>query len=116
MRCIVAGGRDFDKPDYLDIECSNILANYVNPTILNGKCPTGADKLADQWAKDIGFPIEYYPADWSQGAKSGPLRNQIMASNADMLICFYSKAGSKGTKSMIDLAIKAGLEVHIFRY
>ncbi|MDH5727387.1 MAG: DUF2493 domain-containing protein [Gammaproteobacteria bacterium] len=76
----------------------------------------GADKLGEQWAKQRNLIIEKYPADWEKyGKKAGPIRNQLMAENADGLIALWDNK-SRGTKSMIDSAKNCGLRIFIFDF
>ena len=49
------------------------------------------------------------------GRAAGPIRNKEMANNADALIAFWD-GQSRGTRSMINLARKMGLQVAICRY
>ena len=76
----------------------------------------GADFLGKQAAATVGVPSKEFPANWDKyGKTAGVIRNKLMAQNADML-CAYWNGRSRGTKNMIDTALKQGLEVHVFRY
>ncbi len=118
-RIIISGGRDFNNSKLFEDSVNGVLwmLGQDKYTIITGACPTGADHYGSTFAKYHNFDLEEYPADWkTHGAAGGPIRNKTMSDHADVLVAFYALSGSKGTKSMIDLAIKAGLEVHIFRY
>ena len=66
---------------------------------VSGGC-TGADYLGEKFAKENGYLLERYPAEWEKSdKKAGPLRNKKMAEIADYIICFWDKK-SPGTKSM----------------
>lgn len=57
-----------------------------------------------------------FPADWNaHGKAAGPIRNQQMAQEADVLIAFWD-GKSRGTKDMIEKATRAGLDMHVYRY
>lgn len=74
----------------------------------------GVDTLGEYWAKENNIPIWRFPADWDQyGKRAGYLRNQQMADVADALIAIWD-GESKGTKHMIDIAVRAGLKVFIY--
>lgn len=74
---------------------------------------SGADTLGERYAQEKGFKIETYPADWDKyGKAAGPKRNEQMANIANALIAFWDRK-SKGTKSMINLAKKKGLQVFV---
>lgn len=82
----------------------------------------GADVLGERFAHMWGYDVVRFPADWGGlGRKSGYVRNAKMAEyamadrNYGVLIAFWD-GKSKGTKHMIDLAKKSGLDVHIVRF
>lgn len=82
----------------------------------------GADILGERFANEIGLEISRFIPDWdSLGKRAGYVRNETMAKfavesgNEGMLIAFWDGA-SRGTKHMIDLANKHGLEVHVVNY
>ena len=53
--------------------------------------------LGERYARENGFRIERYPADWKQYGKSaGPRRNMQMAEAGDDIICFWD-GKSRGT-------------------
>lgn len=139
MRIIVAGGRDFgyrfttegfQNDDWfqrcrrqmfgaLDQLCADHGDEYLMPRknirIVSGMA-RGADSMAIEWAVVNFVPVDEYPADWNgRGKRAGYERNERMAQNADALVAFWD-GESKGTKHMIDLAFKYGLEVHVYRY
>lgn len=91
-----------------------ITAGY-SIVIVSGGC-AGADLLGEQYARENGYSIDRYPAEWEKyGRKAGIMRNAVMADNADALIAYWDGI-SRGTKNMIDEARKRGLAVRIKRY
>lgn len=117
-RLIIAGSRDFDNAELLNSKCLILTSGLWQSDRLVVLCgmAQGADKLAYHWAIDHGFKVLEYPADWTKHGKSaGPIRNEEMAKNADMLVAFWD-GKSPGTKDMILRAIEHGLEIHVFRY
>lgn len=109
MRTIIAGSRniiDFTQVQIAISQCDFIAIS----TIISGGA-RGVDSLAIQYAKLNNIPIETYLADWNKYGKSaGYKRNILMSKNADALIAIWD-GNSKGTKHMIDTAIKANLIV-----
>ena len=105
-RIVIAGCRDYNNYN----EAKKYISYYLNDirkqnniVILSG-CATGADALGERYAKENGFKVEKYPANWEKyGKYAGPKRNKEMAKNCDCVICFWD-GKSKGTKSMITLA------------
>lgn len=128
LRVIIAGSRDFDDFSKLMNSCIDILSDIINKNddldkirIVSGTA-RGADRLGEQYAKVAGYEVSKFPADWDGlGKRAGYVRNAEMAKyamadgNYGVLIAFWD-GKSKGTKHMIDLAEKKGLEVHIVRF
>jgi hypothetical protein len=62
-----------------------------------GGCPSGADMLAREWARDSGLELTVFEADWKRyGAIAGPLRNKQMLDDfqPDFLLAFPGGAGT----------------------
>lgn len=86
-----------------------------NVIIISGHT-SGADSLGEKFATDHNLQCELYPADWKRhGKAAGPIRNAEMAKVADALIAFWD-GQSHGTKSMIELAKRKGLQVAVIRF
>ena len=115
MNIIIAGSRNFNDYNLLKTSCDNLLTQFTNIEIVSGTA-RGADKLGERYAREKGYDIKQFPANWDKfGKRAGYLRNDEMAQYADMLIAFWDGA-SKGTKHMIDLANKRGIKVEIVNY
>lgn len=109
MRAIVCGGRHYKDRAVLE----GVLQGAVEAgmtTLVHGGCPTGADSMADAWARERGILVEVHRAQWEQdGLAAGPLRNQLMVeAGADMVIAF---PGGKGTNDLVRRADRAGIRV-----
>lgn len=116
-RVIIAGGRYFSDYELLKEKCDEFLQDKTSEeiVIISGHA-SGADSLGERYAQEKGFKIETYPADWDKyGRAAGPKRNAQMANIANALIAFWD-GKSKGTKSMINLAKKKGLQVFVVQY
>lgn len=86
-----------------------------NVIIISGHA-SGADSLGEKFAADHNLQCELFPADWEHhGKAAGPIRNAEMAEVTDALIAFWD-GQSRGTKSMIDLAKRKGLQVAVVRF
>lgn len=114
MRVIVAGGRDFE--DYAMLRACLEFTLEPDDEIVSGTAK-GADTLGERYAKEYSVPLHKFPAEWDRyGVAAGPIRNKQMAAYSEKLVAFLSRLGSKGTKNMIETALKMGLEVHVYRY
>lgn len=116
-RVIIAGGRYFSDYELLKEKCDEFLQDETGEeiVIISGHA-LGADSLDERYAQERGFKIETYPADWKKyGRAAGPIRNEQMANIANALIAFWD-GKSKGTKNMINLAKKKGLQVFVAQY
>ena len=126
LRVIIAGSRGFNDFSKLHESVSKILFNENSTNseidkikIISGTA-RGADKLGEQFAHVCGYDLVRFPADWdTYGKSAGYRRNADMAKYASeqrgMLIAFWD-GKSRGTKHMIDLANKYGLEVHVVNF
>ena len=119
LRIIVAGSRTFNDYDLLESTLSDYLKENNNVTIISGAAK-GADQLGERFARKYRYNLKYFPAQWDMYGKSaGPIRNRKMAEYAaeghGILFAFWD-GNSRGTKSMIELAKKYGLEVYVVRY
>lgn len=114
-RVIIAGCRDFDNYELLKERCELFLRDKTethNVIIVSGHAP-GADAMGERFAKEHVLPCEIHPADWAKyGRSAGPIRNAEMASCSDALIAFWD-GQNPGTRSMIELARKKGLQVAV---
>lgn len=116
MKIIIAGGRDFSDFEKLKASVDDAVSNInSNIEIVSGTA-RGADLLGEQYAKNHGYNIKQFPAEWDKyGKAAGYRRNSQMAKYADMLIAFWD-GSSKGTQHMINLAKKEGLKVTTILY
>lgn len=115
MRVLVCGGRDFrDRAAVaaaLKLYKPERLTEVGWHIIIHGGCPTGADKLADEWCDVFGVRKRVYLADWKKhGLAAGPLRNARMLAEGkpDVVIAF---PGGRGTADMVRKAEAAGVPV-----
>lgn len=104
---IVCGGRAYDDRARVFAALDRAHARRTITLLVHGACldPStgilqGADRWADEWARESGVPIEAHAADWLTWAKAaGPMRNKQMAeAGAHGLIAF---PGGEGTANMI---------------
>lgn len=115
-RVIIAGGRSFNDYEMLREFMDKMLVNMNDSIQIVCGTARGADTLGEDYAKERGYDINYFPADWDKyGRAAGYKRNVQMTENADALVAFWD-GKSKGTKHMIDIAAKHELHVRVKRY
>ncbi len=114
FKVIIAGSRVFNDWDLLYKKCLYYLKDKQDVEIVSGGC-RGADKLGERFAREMGYKLTVFPADWDQhGRSAGPIRNTQMAKYADALIAFLiPKKQMSGTEDMIDNARHYGLQVRV---
>lgn len=114
LKVVIAGGREFNDYEYLVNCCEQVIPDNVSIEVVSGAAP-GADTLGEEWAESQQHPVKLFPYESQHGKAGGPIRNAKMADYGHVLIAFWD-GKSKGTKNMIDNALKKGLEVHVFPY
>lgn len=116
MNLIIAGGRDFKDYDKLEKVMKTFIERNGKPTTVICGMARGADRLGRRYALEHGIRVLEMPADWDLYKKSaGYRRNVEMAKAATHCICFWD-GESKGTKHMIDIAMKEDLCTMIVEY
>ena len=118
FRVIIAGGRQFSDYGLLSAKCDGILSQkrMTHKIVIISGTARGADTLGEQYARERGYNLRQFPADWDQFGKSaGYRRNCQMADNADALIAFWD-GQSAGTRHMIEIARERKLAVRIINY
>lgn len=130
MKLIIAGSRHFKDYQLLEQRVNyflqNILKQHEIEIVSGGQVTSnkkgdkkwGADYLGEQYAKEYGYPVKVFPADWDQyGLAAGPIRNKEMAEYATHAIIFWNGSNfSKGTMSMIQEARNKNLILRIVKY
>ena len=110
LKVLVTGHRDFSDTELFDYQMAPIYEQGITHVIHGGA--SGADALADAWARRHGIQPVRCDALWTSfGKYAGPRRNRAMlALNPDLVVAF-PLADSKGTFDMMDIAREAGIAV-----
>lgn len=119
FRLLVTGSRHWDADDTIGNALTTQLALCTalgQPLrLVHGGCATGADKIADQWARwhrDGGVTIERWPAAWRRhGRAAGPLRNKAMVDAGADIVFAFIRSSSPGATGCAALAEQAGIPV-----
>ena len=110
MKVLITGGRSYADRATVFRELDKLHAETTITVLIHGAA-TGADTLADSWAKSRGVEVIACPADWSRhGRAAGPIRNKAMLTDhkPELLLAF---PGGRGTANMIGQAQAAGVKV-----
>ncbi len=116
-RVIIAGGREFNDMVLLRQKCDAILKEKMltHDVIIICGLARGADTLGEQYGKERGFGVEYFPANWTLGKVAGHIRNAQMLDVADAVIVFWD-GQSRGSKNMADITKEKGTPLRVIRY
>lgn len=115
FKVIVAGTRTFDNYNLLKRKLDYYLSDRTAVEIVSGGA-RGADSLGEKYAREKGFAVKVFAANWDKYGKSaGPRRNKDMAEYADALVLFWDGV-SRGSASMLELAREYNLLVRVVRY
>lgn len=114
-RVLVTGSRAWSDIEAIRFAMIAAWSCMGRPTLVTGGCPTGADAIAEDIARELAWSIERHPANWATyGKKAGPIRNQAMVDlGADICLAF-PVGGSRGTRDCVRRARKAGIPVRVW--
>lgn len=97
-------------------------------TIVHGAAPSGADKMADNWARVHLVEREPHPANWPEFGKSAGFRRNVEMVDAGASVCLaFVEAcrkphhdvilhGSHGAMHTVGLAQAAGIPVWMYAH
>jgi hypothetical protein len=120
QRLAIVGSRSFDDYALLRSEvgrhCWNYFGTRDEPREIISGGASGADALAERYAKERGWPFRAFPADWKKwGKAAGILRNRDIVRAADMVIAFWDGI-SRGTAHTIETAKREAVPCHVIRF
>lgn len=106
MKLLITGSRHYSSKHTI----LHWLTLFPISSVVHGDC-SGADQLASEICDELGIDHTTFYADWSQGKKAGPIRNQQMIDTHPDLVIAFPLADSRGTYDCINRAKKAGIAV-----
>lgn len=117
IKLAVIGSRSFADKERLFKVLDN---SYDRIEMIVSGGANGADSLAQQWAKERGFPCMVYYARWkdkegNHDKGAGFRRNNYIIKTADKVLCFWDGI-SRGTAHSIETAEKMGKPVVILKF
>lgn len=109
-RVLITGSRSWDDISYIRRVFQEIASKNEHVTLVSGACPTGADRLGEIVAAELGWDVELHPADWSQyGKRAGFVRNAVMVDTEPDMVVGFVRNNSKGASMTVNLAKKKPL-------
>ncbi|WQJ53354.1 MAG: GTP-binding domain protein [Wendovervirus sonii] len=117
MKVAIVGSRSFNDYDNLKdfIKMICIQNNIEIDTIVSGGA-RGADKLGEQYAKENGYDLTVFPAEWDKyGKRAGFIRNEYIIDACDVCIAFWD-GKSHGTKHDIELCKIKDKPCYIYKF
>jgi hypothetical protein len=120
MRLLVCGSRTWTDRSRLWQVLDQLVREHGDGqvvTVIEGDA-RGADRLAGQLARERGWRLERYPADWTrEGRAAGVRRNAQMLRQGrpDLVVAFTvgPLQQSRGTADMVRRAHAAGVPVQV---
>ena len=103
---IICGSRDWT----LEGPIRSYLQTLPRDTVIVHGAARGADRIAGTLAREMGFAVREYPAEWERfGLSAGHRRNQQMleTEHPETVAAFKTKRISKGTDNMLSIARRA---------
>lgn len=113
MKTAIVGTRTAD--DYGALK--SIMDNLIpKPTEIISGGASGADDMAERYAKENNLLITIIKPDWkTHGKSAGPIRNLEIVSTCERLVALWN-GESRGTKHSIETARNQGKEVFVHQY
>jgi hypothetical protein len=113
-RVIVCGSREWTDRALIH-DTLAALTEHGRVVIVHGAA-RGADRIADEEARALGFDVEPHPADWRRyGKRAGPIRNALMLSLGCSRVIAFWDGYSRGTEHMIRIARESEARVTVIR-
>ena len=113
MKTAIIGTRTYDNYTQLCEIISNL--EHKPSEIISGGA-TGADALAERYAKDNDLPLTIHLPNWKEyGKAAGPIRNKTIIEDCEQIVAMWD-GQSKGTKHTIDTAKKIGKPTKVVMY
>lgn len=108
-KVLVTGSRDFQDVDLI-VQELNRIQTEIGPFILIEGGAQGADRIARNWAHEVGLPVCTVEANWKRYFKAaGHIRNGWMVALQPDFCVGFPGPRSRGTYDCMDQARDAGI-------
>ena len=120
MKILVVGSRNFNNYELLKNTIDATAEVYDDIEIVSGGAK-GADSLAEQYAKEKGYALKIFPADWNKYGKSAGYRrnaemHKYISEFKDRLCVAFWDGQSKGTQHNFELAAQYKNPIILVKY
>lgn len=118
FRLVIAGSRSFQNYPALAAAVDQYLQKLApkKPVVIVSGTARGADRLGEQYARQKGYQLEEYPANWHYFGRAAAIkRNAQMAEIANAAIVFWD-GQSAGAQNMIESAQAQGIPCEVIRF
>lgn len=121
MRFLFTGSRSWNNPHLVQEHLREIKAKFPDAVIVHGDHWAGLDHHVDLLARREGFEVEPHPAAWKRyGRSAGPIRNaEMLQTGVDAVLAYKDDFDVRmrygGTENCVDLAMRAGVPVDVYR-
>lgn len=116
QRVLICGDRNWTDGQAVLKALSEVQQAEGVEVVIEGEA-SGADVAGYRAAIMLGIPVQAYPANWRvHGRSAGPIRNAQMLKEGKptLVLAFHPYIeNSKGTKHLVEIAMKAGVPVKI---
>lgn len=115
MKVLICGAREWKDYNMIWADLAELSTLHRIDLVIDGQAH-GADSLGHLAAVRLGLPTLRLPANWERyGRAAGPIRNRAMLREKPDLVLAYHDwfPASKGTKDMVTISRKAGVEVRV---
>ena len=111
MRFLVCGSRDYAKLEYVDAFIDSL---QDNDEVIVGDARGVDRRVLDYLVANLDIQVRCFPADWKiHGNRGGLVRNLEMLDCMPHLIVVFWDGESRGSKFMIDTALKRHLNLRV---
>ena len=116
---MIVGSRGYTDYASFKAKCDALLADKTDIEIVSGGA-SGTDAMAERYARELGYSLQIFPADWSRYRKrAGYVRNREMHAYISTftergVIAFWD-GRSKGTAQSFALAKEFGNPIRVVR-
>lgn len=110
IKLMVTGSRHWTDEFLLRAVLNHLAEDYNITLLIHGDAHDGADRFADEWAKDSSIARKPIPPDYKlYGRKVAPvIRNTEGVKLADAVVAFRARGKSNGTDDCMGKAERAG--------